>query len=299
MTKRGGLYRLCAVVGLLILAGCTGPGNPLAGGDSAAALAKAAPSSGGTFTQNLAHEYSIFANDQVGEGDYSSADYFGKKGLEAARGQAVQPESLANWHITADKSGELAAARSRLVSALDAGGRERLPATAARAQERYDCWVEEQNEGWQLDEIAKCRSEFLAAMNELEAQPVAQAPATPQPAPSAVGQYRVYFDFDRATLTADARRIVAQAAAAAKQQPNLPVELISRADRVGTNAYNQHLSERRGQAVRDALVADGVPRDRITDRALGDRDLPVPTREGVREARNRVVDITIGTAASQ
>jgi OmpA-OmpF porin, OOP family len=294
MMRRGGLSRLWAVLGLLILAGCSGPGNPLTGGDSAAALAKAAPTGGGTFSQSLAYEYSLFANEQVTEADYATADYFGKKGLAATRGQTMPPESLISWSIPGDKSGELVAARSRLIAALDAGGRERLPATAARAQERYDCWVEEQSEGWEADAIAKCRSEFLAAMSELEAQPVAQGPATARPGPAAaLREYHVYFDFDRATLTADGRRIVDQAAAVAKQQPNKPIELVGRADRVGTDDYNLHLSERRAQAVRDALVADGVPRDRITARGVGDRELPVPTPVGVREARNRVVDISI------
>ena len=293
MMRRAGLSRLWAVLGLLILAGCTGPGNPLTGGDSAAALAKAAPTSGTTFTQNVAHEYSSFATGQVGEGDYASADHFGKKGLAASRGQVVLPETLAGWSIPADKSGELVAARTRLIAALDAGGRERLPATAARAQERYDCWVEEQSEGWETDAIAQCRNDFLAAMNELEAKPVAQAPATPQPGPSALREYHVYFDFDRATLTADGRRIVDQAAAVAKQQANKPIELVGHADLVGTEAYNQRLSERRAQAVRDALIKDGVSPDRITARGVGERNPPVPTPNGVREARNRVVDMTI------
>jgi OmpA-OmpF porin, OOP family len=290
----GGLSRLWAVLGLLILAGCTGPGNPLTGGDSAAALAKAAPTSGTTFTQNVAYEYSSFATGQVAEGDYASADHFGKKGLAASRGQVVLPETLAGWNIPADKSGELIAARARLIAALDAGGRERVPATAARAQGRYDCWVEEQSEGWEVDDIAKCRSEFLAAMNELEAKPVGQAPATPQPGPSAaLREYHVYFDFDRATLTADGRRIVDQAAAVAKQQANKPIELVGHADLVGTEAYNQRLSERRAQAVCDTLIKDGVPADRITARGVGEREPPVPTPKGVREARNRVVDMTI------
>lgn len=62
-------------------------------------------------------------------------------------------------------------------------------------------------------------------------------------------------------------------------------------DTVGGVAYNQRLSERRARAVEDALVADGVPKDTIAARGVGKTDLMVPTADGVREPKNRRVEI--------
>jgi outer membrane protein OmpA-like peptidoglycan-associated protein len=45
--------------------------------------------------------------------------------------------------------------------------------------------------------------------------------------------------------------------------------------------------------VRDALLEDGVTPDRIDDHWMGDREPPVPTANGVRESRNRVVEVSL------
>jgi OmpA-OmpF porin, OOP family len=292
MMRQGRLSRLIAAIGLLMLAGCAG-GNVLTSTNNVTALDRAAPQDGTTFTQILAHEYSLFADNQLAEFDYLSADIIARKGLRAAGGEAVPPENVANWHSVPDEArGEIVSEGARLTAALDGGARERAPALAAVAQARYDCWIEEQNENLEAADITRCRTLYLEAMNQLTGQSVAQAPAAPQPPPAAAArQYQVYFDFDKSNLTPDARRIVEQAAAAAKRGTGT-IQLVGRADRVGTDAYNLRLSERRAKAVADALVAQGIPRNRISARGVGERELPVPTPEGVREARNRVVDIT-------
>src|SRR5262249_25708166 len=74
------------------------------------------------------------------------------------------------------------------------------------------------------------------------------------------------------------------------------IDLVGKADRVGTDAYNMKLSERRANTVHDALVADGVSTDRIGVRWVGEREPPVPTADGVYEPRNRVVTMTTSAA---
>ena len=55
-----------------------------------------------------------------------------------------------------------------------------------------------------------------------------------------------------------------------------------------------HLSQRRAETVSKALIAAGVPAYRINWQALGESQLEVPTRNDVREPKNRVVDIFVG-----
>jgi len=276
---------------MLGLAGCAGRGNVLTSADNVAAADKAAAAGGNSFTQSLASEYAQFASYEQQQDDYGNADYFAKKSLLAAKGQDVPPEAVDRWNIPDTKRNELANARVRLMKALASGAQQRQPVLAAKAQGRYDCWMEQQEENWQIEDIAQCQQQFEAAMNQLEAQ--AQGPAQPAAVPAAEHKFEVYFNFDRYSLTPEAKRIVDQAAATVKQQPSARIDVVGKTDTVGTDAYNKRLSDRRARAVVAELVAQGVPRDRISASGVGETQLPVPTPQGVREARNRVAEITI------
>jgi OOP family OmpA-OmpF porin len=248
---------------------------------------------GGTFVESLAAEYGTLAgNLATKDNDWADSDYFSRKGIAARHGDVVVPELNSNWLIPLEvplkTRGELNDGRQRLLAALDGGARERYPALAAKAQARYDCWVERMEDDWRAAMVGPCRAEFLAALDELEhgrAMQPAAAPVAP------ARQYNVYFDFDKATLTEDGRKIVDLVASQAKGG-NVKVAITGKADLSGTDAYNLGLSKRRAEAVRQALIADGVPASNIEERYVGMREPPVPTAPGVREPRNRVVEIS-------
>jgi outer membrane protein OmpA-like peptidoglycan-associated protein len=105
--------------------------------------------------------------------------------------------------------------------------------------------------------------------------------------------YNVYFEFDKAKLTPEARQIIKAAVLARGNDQNGSVTLLGKADLSGTDPYNMALSQRRADAVRNAMVADGSSVNLIDVKWDGDRAPPVPTAAGVREARNRVVEIAI------
>ncbi|MFA7456574.1 MAG: OmpA family protein, partial [Micavibrio sp.] len=139
---------------------------------------------GNSFTQRLAAEYRDFVNSELTINDHADALHFSRKGLAAARGDMVMPEPLSDWNLTAEHMNELGIARSRLVSVFDLGARQAYPDVAAVAQARFDCWIENQEENFQSDEINRCKREFLSALEQLEgAMPSAPpaAPAAPQP----------------------------------------------------------------------------------------------------------------------
>ena len=116
--------------------------------------------------------------------------------------------------------------------------------------------------------------------------------AQPAPVPPAGPQiYTVYFDFNRAELSPSAVPVVDQAANNARQERVTRIQVVGHADRVGSDAYNQRLSERRAATVRDALVQRGVSAADIVAIGRGENDPAVPTPDGVREPRNRRVVI--------
>ncbi len=115
--------------------------------------------------------------------------------------------------------------------------------------------------------------------------------AAPAPAPSRT--YLVFFDWDRADLTARARSIISEAAQNSSHVSYTRIAVNGYTDLSGTAAYNQRLSVRRAEAVQGELVRDGVPKNAITIQGFGETHPLVPTATGVREPQNRRVEIIL------
>ena len=118
-------------------------------------------------------------------------------------------------------------------------------------------------------------------------------PPTPQAAPVAPPSFMVFFDWDRANLSDQALTTIRQAANAYKQKGNARVTATGHTDTSGTEAYNMALSLRRANAVKDALVREGVPATNISVLGRGEQGLLVQTGPNVREPQNRRVEIVI------
>lgn len=106
--------------------------------------------------------------------------------------------------------------------------------------------------------------------------PVATAPVPQAPVQKFTLGSDVLFGFDSATLTARGRGEVARVAEAIKQVADARVVVTGFTDRIGSDAYNRPLSQRRAQSVTDALVAGGVPRGAVQAEGRGAADPVVP-----------------------
>ena len=103
----------------------------------------------------------------------------------------------------------------------------------------------------------------------------------------------MFFDWDRADLTARAREIIGEAAQNARRVSSTRIEVAGHADTSGTPQYNQRLSQRRAEAVASELVSRGVGRNEIVVTSFGESRPLVPTGDGVREPQNRRVEIVL------
>ncbi len=142
------------LAGALVLAGCAGM-----------ELQKAQEMSpqGSAFNTSLYGGYVDLAASEYAEGDYWDSDAFATRAISAGSGQMVGPEQIDRRALPADKIGELKDARRRLTMALSDGAAERKPAEAAHAQVMFDCWMQEQEENFQPEDIARCRGALMAA----------------------------------------------------------------------------------------------------------------------------------------
>lgn len=258
-------------------------------------------SAGADFTRELARQYYGFSEQQRLEAwDYGSSSYFARKGDRAARGEAIAPETPGQgWRPrNAAVGNDLRAARQRLTTALQSAAPSRAPVPLARAQVRYDCWLESTDDPffavrgeWLNRKLQECRSEFEAAMAEVDnaMRPAAAAPAQPPREQS----FLIFFDFDRSQVTPQGEAVIQRAVETYRRGGTARIVATGHADRAGPPEYNQALSERRAEAVRQALTRAGVQSNQISTNARGESQPLVPTADGVREPQNRRVEIVI------
>src|SRR5579885_3297480 len=115
-------------------------------------------------------------------------------------------------------------------------------------------------------------------------------PTTPPPA-AAPNQFVVYSEVDKPNLTPEGSKVISDAAAYYMQTHPVRVSISGYTDLAGTQQYNIGLSKRRADTVHGALVKSGVPDAVILDSWHGKENPAVPTPDGVREPRNRRVEI--------
>jgi len=296
-TMRGTPFLGLIAVTTMVLAGCTGFKS-----QSEVDALNEAQAVGSPFTQALASEYRDLANrEQNVMFDYPDALHFARKGLAASASEIILPEPVSDWNLKPEHVEELSSARSKLLSVMDRGAREANPAVAAIAQARFDCWIEQQEENWQKDDISGCKAQFFEALNTLggnvappedvmppvtaEAPPV--APMAPEDA-----KYLVFFDFDSSKVDIGGSSVLDSVAAEIKKQNISAVNVIGYTDTSGSKQYNKRLSSKRANAVRDGLIARGVGASMLKIDSMGEDNLMVPTADEVREPANRRTEIT-------
>lgn len=109
-----------------------------------------------------------------------------------------------------------------------------------------------------------------------------------------------YFDFDKATLKPEGESKLNQLAQDLRRVESVrSIQIVGHTDSIGTEAYNQRLSERRAAAVRDYLVSRGVNPSIVSAYGVGESQpiapntLPNGRDNPAGRAQNRRVEITV------
>ena len=245
---------------------------------------------GALYDQTLYAGYFKLAFDRYHQApsDFDGSDYFSKRALEAASGQAPQPETSATWGLGGDQKQTADAARVRLLKALqrDAG----MKLDAAKAQVSYDCWLFAMGNGLR-DKATGCARQYEASVNAIETA-VAElnfGALVMQPL-----WQRVLFGTDVWELDGAENTAFNEIKERLQYLSNATIHVTGNADQPGTKEYNQELSEKRAQTVRAALVQAGIPSTWITSAAFG-KENPLPNNPY--DALNRRVDIAVKPVA--
>ncbi|OIQ81546.1 outer membrane porin F precursor [mine drainage metagenome] len=133
-----------------------------------------------------------------------------------------------------------------------------------------------------MAEVAPAAEEPVPAM--LDAAPAEPVQGPDKPAFAKISlQAEVLFDFDKDVLKAGGKKILdVEVVEKMKAHPEVELVLITgHTDRIGDVKYNQHLSERRANAVRNYVASQGIANDRLHAVGKGEAD-PVADCKGIR-----------------
>ncbi|MGB0935182.1 MAG: OmpA family protein [Alphaproteobacteria bacterium] len=219
---------------------------------------------GSAFSQALTKEYKDLATkEQRWNYDDIDSELFSLKGQDAAagNGESVMPENPLDWEVPMTKMPEVEKAHKRLVSALKCNGRTKAPVKAAMAQRKFDEWVEEAEERFQLACMEGARLDFYENLRQVE-EVICPLDAAPR--------FHLHFNLDSDKLDDRAMAIIQEAAASAGDNCHCKVFLTGRTDAVASHHYNMDLSKRRAMNAMVALEQAGLATDRIMARGFGE-----------------------------
>ncbi|MGE5487918.1 MAG: OmpA family protein [bacterium] len=186
------------------------------------------------------------------------------------------------------EAAEMASARDSAVE------RARAAQSAAAAAESEAARAREaaREAETELAELRKKREEELNRMQEALSR-IAPTRRTPLGLVVDLAEDSFKFDFDKADLKPENRELLSRIAGVLLASNGYRLFVYGHTDDVGTDEYNQGLSERRANAVADYLVRAGVPEEIIDRKGYGKSSPRVKGTSAEARRKNRRVEIGI------
>jgi outer membrane protein OmpA-like peptidoglycan-associated protein len=126
----------------------------------------------------------------------------------------------------------------------------------------------------------------------VQAPPPAAAPPPAQSGSTGPEDVLIYFASGSAVLDPKAESQIDYTARLFREGNPFVMTVAGHTDAVGEDYPNLLLSARRAETVKQALIARGIPAERLQIQALGESDPAVPGRDDTADAKNRRVRIT-------
>jgi outer membrane protein OmpA-like peptidoglycan-associated protein len=217
----------------------------------------------------------------------------------AARVQAEQnaqtAQDQARQAQLAQQQAEQAQQEAQLHQQQDAAQRAQAEAAAAEAQARA-----------RQAQLAQQQAEQSAQQESQQAEQArerlrSQLNAVLQTQETARGLIMnlsdVLFDFNKYTLKPEAREKLAKISGILLAYPDLKVQVEGYTDNIGSDDYNQNLSEKRANGVRDYLVSQSVAEGNITAEGYGKNNPIADNSTNSGRAQNRRVELVVSGAS--
>jgi outer membrane protein OmpA-like peptidoglycan-associated protein len=179
---------------------------------------------------------------------------------EAARQAQQQAQAQADEDARRRAQAEAAQAAAQAQQQQAQAAADAAAAAAAAAEQQRQQAEREKQEAVQQKEAMRAR--LLAQLNQvLQTRDSARGLIVSMP--------DVLFDFNKYTLKPEARERLAKISGIVLAYPDLKLDIEGHTDSIGTDEYNQTLSEKRAEAVRGYLISSGVTPDHVSATGLG------------------------------
>jgi outer membrane protein OmpA-like peptidoglycan-associated protein len=175
-----------------------------------------------------------------------------------------------------------AAAQQQQAAALAA--QQQAEAAAAAAQQQAQLAEQQREQAIQQKEAMRAR--LLAQLNQvLQTRDTAKGLIVSMP--------DVLFAFNKYDLKPEARERLAKISGIVLAYPDLKLQIEGYTDSIGSDEYNQQLSEKRAEAVRDFLVSNGVSINNVTAQGMGKADPVADNSTAQGRQLNRRVEMIV------
>jgi outer membrane protein OmpA-like peptidoglycan-associated protein len=210
---------------------------------------------------------------------------------QAAQQQAAQAQAQADQDARRRADAEQAQAQAEQATAL--AQQQQAAALAAQQQAQADSQAaqlaasqadQQRQEAVRQKEAMRAR--LLAQLNQvLETHDTARGLIVSMP--------DVLFDFNKYTLKPEARERLARISGIVLAYPDLKLQIEGYTDAIGSDEYNQTLSDKRAEVVRDYLVTSGVSMNNVAARGMGKADPIADNGTAAGRKLNRRVEMIV------
>jgi outer membrane protein OmpA-like peptidoglycan-associated protein len=206
--------------------------------------------------------------------------------MEAQQRQQLEAQQQAAAQQAAQAQAAAQQEAQQRAAAEQAAQQAQLQAQQAQQQAQQQIQQAQQEAEQARQQTAQTRARLLSQLNQvLQTRDSARGLIVNMP--------DVLFDSGKANLRATARERLAKVAGILIAYPNIKVEVDGYTDSVGTEQFNQQLSEERAGSVRSYLSGQGVPADSISTRGFGESDPIASNTTASGRQENRRVELVV------
>jgi outer membrane protein OmpA-like peptidoglycan-associated protein len=202
----------------------------------------------------------------------------------AAQQQAAQSQAQAEEDARRRAEAESAQKEAQAAQAAALAQQQQAQAAAASAQQAAALADQQRQEAIQQKEAMRAR--LLAQLNQvLQTRDTARGLIVSMP--------DVLFAFNKYDLKPEARERLAKISGIVLAYPDLKLQIEGYTDSIGSDEYNQTLSDKRAEAVRDYLVSQGVGMNNVAAQGMGKADPVADNSTAAGRQLNRRVEMIV------
>jgi outer membrane protein OmpA-like peptidoglycan-associated protein len=216
----------------------------------------------------------------------------------AAQEQAAQAQAQSDEDARRRAEAERAQADAQRQQATALAQQQQAQAEADAARQAAQLAAGQQaNAERQAQEADQQRQEAVRQKEEMRARLLAQLNQVLQTRDTVrgliVSMPDVLFDFNKYTLKPEARERLARISGIVLAYPDLKLQVEGYTDSIGSDEYNQTLSEKRAESVRDYLVSSGVSMNNVAAQGMGKADPVADNSTAAGRKLNRRVEMIV------